>query len=252
MHGVYVEPQPRDPFRASVSAALLAVPDAAAGRMTAARLHDLWLPARWIVEERPELALPRGTRRAQRTGMRTYAGLGPADTVHVQRLRVTSLERTVRDLASILSPDDLVCLVDSALRQGWVPSGVGPRSRLKRALQLADVLSESALESRYRLFLWRSGLPPECLQYRLYSPAGVCYARLDFAWPSCRVGVEVDGREVHDLLPAAYRDRAKQNRAGTDGWIVLRFTWADLRDAPDLVLGLLRDALAVGASRLGH
>jgi hypothetical protein len=59
--GVYIEPFPADPFRASVRAALLACPAATVCEVTAALMHDLW-------------GLPRGPRPSVPTYCSQQAG----------------------------------------------------------------------------------------------------------------------------------------------------------------------------------
>ncbi len=238
--GVYVQPDPPDPFRSSLRAGLLLCPEAAACSTTGARLYDLWGLPIWSPAELPELIVPTGTLRGQRSGMRVRFGLDPADRVRRKGFPVTSLARTVADLAGILPLDELICALDSALALGWSldghPLSRRREARLKEALRLADGRSESALETRLRLLLVRAGLPPEALQFRLFTVGGVCFARLDFAWPSCRLAVEADGREVHDRPAAVHEDRKRQNRIMAAGWSLLRFTWKDVFGEPDRVV----------------
>lgn len=42
-------------------------------------------------------------------------------------------------------------------------------------------------------------------------------------------------------------DRRKGNALGTAGWVLLRFTWADLTGAPELVVRRVREVLAAAA-----
>jgi very-short-patch-repair endonuclease len=230
--GVYVQPDPPDPFRSSLRAALLRCPEAAACSTTGARLYDLWGLPIWSPAQLPELIVPAGTLRGQRSGMQIRFGLDPADRVRRKGFPVTSLGRTVADLAESLPLDDLICALDSALALGWRPDDTQlsrrRAARLSAALRLADARSESALETYLRLLLVRAGLPPEVLQHRLFSRDGVCFARLDFAWPSCRLAVEADGRNVHDSPEALHEDRKRQNRIIASGWTLLRFTWRDV------------------------
>jgi hypothetical protein len=183
--------------------------------------------------------------------MRLRYGLEP-HLVQIRRgLRVTRLARTVRDLSAQLGPDELVCLLDSALRQGWKPDDYPlSRSRAARvsaALVLADARSESPLETRARLVLTRAGLPPEVLQLNVFDRDGQWIARVDMAWPSRRVIIEVDGREHHETPEAVLRDRDKQNRLAGAGWTLLRFTWSDIVRQPAYVIARVRAALSLAA-----
>ena len=143
--------------------------------------------------------------------------------------------------------DDLICLLDSALANGWAigdhPLGQRQRIRVSLALALADGRSESTLESHLRLLLVRAGIGPEVLQLKLYRD-GLCYARLDMAWPSRMLAVEADGRETHEKPAALLEDRRRQNRIMLAKWTVLRFTWSDVMYDPDWVVAQVREALS--------
>jgi Protein of unknown function (DUF559) len=242
--GILAAPDPIDPFRTSVRAALLACPSTVAAGITAARLHDLWLLRRWTTEEVPELLMAAGITHRQRAGMRRRSGLHAEEQTTIAGFAVTTLARTVHDLAVRLPLDDLVCLLDSALRLGWV---VTPDRRsasmLTAAHQLVDGRSESALETLLRLLLVQAGLPPESLQFEVLSSENRVLARLDLAWPSMKLAVEADGKEIHEAPRALYRDRRRSNDLQLLGRTVLRFTWADVTRHPAWVVTQVRKAL---------
>jgi very-short-patch-repair endonuclease len=248
VRGVFAEPEPADAFRAGLRAALLARPDGIACRSTAARVRELWGLPPWTAAELPQLLFPAETLRAQCRGMRTHFGLLAADRGMSGGFPVATLARTVTDLGAVLALDELVCLVDSALRAGWSPDDLdlvgAPGTRVRKALDLADARSESPLETITRLLLARERIAPEALQFKLFDRNGECYARLDFAWPSVRLAVEADGRGAHDRPEALYGDRSRQNRLMLDGWTVLRFTWFDVHRRPRWVVQQIREALA--------
>jgi hypothetical protein len=244
VRGVLVEPSPADPFRAGLRAAMLGSPSGAPCRVSAARLHGLSGLARWTAPESPQLLLPAGTERAQRRGMRTYAGLRSTDVTVRGGFRLTTLDRTLADLAANMRLDDFICLLDSALHLGWRPTARAGSAVFKLALAKSDGRSESALETRLRLLLAGAGLAPEELQHRLCDDRDRCFARLDFAWPSRKLAVEADGREHHDKPEALYRDRQRQNDITLAGWLVLRFTWYDVVHQPEWVISQVRSALA--------
>jgi very-short-patch-repair endonuclease len=80
---------------------------------------------------------------------------------------------------------------------------------------------------------WRANHPVTVNGHRYY---------LDVAFARARLAIEVDGR-CH-ALPAAFEaDRWRQNELVLDGWRVLRFTWAMLVEAPELVLEAVLTAL---------
>ena len=177
--GVYLMPGAADPFRATVRGALLACPAGTASEATAGRLHGVWGLPRWTPSERPCLLLPEGRTYNARQGVKLRTGLKDGDSVLVDGIPTTSLALTVAHLSRVLSGDDLVCAVDSALRLGWKSGrddAAHPR-KLLLALALADGRSESPLETRLRVLLTRAGLPPEALQYNVYGDDGRFLAR---------------------------------------------------------------------------
>jgi hypothetical protein len=243
--GVYVSPTAPDPFRASVRAALMVRSDGTPSHVTASRVHQLAGLPRWTPEESAHLILPAGQTFNKCNGLALHSGLRPGEQIAREGLPVTSLARTVLDMGSVLALDDLVCLVDSALRLGWQVDPAARRmpKRLQTALTLADGRSESTFETLVRLLLVRAGLAPETLQLEVLDKNGRLYARLDMAWPSAMVGLEADGREFHDLPQALHRDRVRANRLAEDGWKIFRVTWDDLVRHPERIIALIRRAL---------
>lgn len=62
---------------------------------------------------------------------------------------------------------------------------------------------------------------------------------IDIAFPRQRVAVEFDGWAFHSGAEAFQYDRERQNLLANDGWLVLRFTWADLDDPAAVVAQIL-------------
>lgn len=147
-----------------------------------------------------------------------------------------------------------VSVLDSALHQGLLPGGPAELERLVigrtgvdqalRRMAEADGRAESPLETRNRLICTDHGMPPETLQWPLPDPQSGTRYRLDAGYPSRWVGVEADGRDVHDRPGALHADRGRQNDllSAYPGLVILRFTWADSVN-PERFLGALRRAL---------
>ena len=102
-----------------------------------------------------------------------------------------------------------------------------PWSGGERALQ--------ALLRKHRVTGWSANLE--------LMVAGHCYYP-DLCWPDHRLIVEFDGYAVHSTREQFEADRARQNQLVLAGYLVLRFTWKQLQDAPDEVIGQIRTALA--------
>jgi hypothetical protein len=222
-------------------------PQAVVCGMTAGRLFGLWGLPMWTVSELPELLLPAGQNFTQRRGVRLRSGLRPGESTMRDGFPTILLTSTLAALTRRLRFDDLVCVLDSALRLGWQATEADfprrCRPLIDPALAMADPRSESAFETLLRLLLVRAGVAPEALQYEVYDVAGRLCARLDLAWPSVRLAVEADGRAFHDLPAALYRDRVRANDLEIQQWTILRFTWADLVGRPEWVVQQVRQAL---------
>jgi very-short-patch-repair endonuclease len=62
---------------------------------------------------------------------------------------------------------------------------------------------------------------------------------IDIAFPRHRVALEFDGWAFHSGAEAFQRDRERQNLLVNAGWLVLRFTWADLDDPAGVVAQIM-------------
>jgi very-short-patch-repair endonuclease len=67
--------------------------------------------------------------------------------------------------------------------------------------------------------------------------------RVDFSYPHARLLIELDGRRYHSTALDLESDRLRDNRLMAEGWRVMRVTWAQLEDAPERAVALIRRAL---------
>lgn len=238
VRGVYIVDDPPDLQRATTRAATLALPGAVVCGVSAARLLDLGgLPLRRPAEP-VHLVVPRSVTRERRDGLCLHwSTLLPEEVADVDGIQVTTVHRTLADLALGASRESGVGILDAALNQGRIGPEHLPVIRLmmrgrpgvRRAATWWDLLderAESPLESRIRLILLDAGLGPETLQHVVWD-AGRAIARLDLAWPSRKFAVEADGASAHDGPAPLYRDRERQNALVALGWRLIRLTWAD-------------------------
>jgi very-short-patch-repair endonuclease len=168
-------------------------------------------------------------------------------------LRVTTVVRTLLDCAATLALDEAVVIVDSALRKGRVTPaelataarGLRGRhaTRVRAVMGLVDPRAESVLESLLRVLLAMAGLVPDESQYVIRDRSGRM-ARVDFAYLRARLVVEADGFEFHSKRADYRRDRQKSNLFCRLDWSLLRFTWEDVRFAPDDVVEAVRVELS--------
>lgn len=79
--------------------------------------------------------------------------------------------------------------------------------------------------------------------------------RFDFAFPSVKLAVEIDGRGRHQTVAGTRADCEKMNEAIILGWRVLRFPATDKQKARDWVIDVHRaiigSTLPITASRSG-
>ena len=168
------------------------------------------------------------------------------DVVVVDGIRRTTPLRTLLDLSVVLPLDEAVAAADSALRQGLVTleqlvgllaGRLGRGARRPRAVARAvDPRAGSVLESLLRVLLLVAGLPMPETQYAIHERDGTLVARVDMAWPGARLVVEADGYAFHSDRAAYRSDRRRINALERLGWRVLRFSWEDVRNAPEEVI----------------
>jgi len=180
------------------------------------------------------------------------------DVVVVDGIECVAPLRTVVDLARSLPLAEAVAAADAALRDGLVildefVSVVGamiPRTpgirRVRRVLALVDPASGSVLESLLRVLLVLAGLGPDETQYVVRDRRGGRLFRADFVWVDARLVVEADGFEHHGADRVSWRRDLRRGNLLTAGrWWLLRFTWDDVINHPDDVVGLVREALTI-------
>ena len=171
------------------------------------------------------------------------------DRTRYQRIPVTSPGRTLLDLASLLDPSELEAAVNAADKLKLVDPeslradleerrGVIGLPALRRVLDRHTfALTDSELERRFLRLLRRARLPKPKTQQR------VSGFRVDFLWASARVIVETDGLQYHRTPGQQVKDRRRDQALVAVGFIVLRFTHAQVRHEPEHVAATLRAVL---------
>jgi hypothetical protein len=177
------------------------------------------------------------------------ADLLPSDVVVVDGRVTTTALRTVLDLARFLDPCGALVCADSALRQRLIDvaefqeraaAALGPgAAQVRRVGRLADRRSGSVAETVARLLLVNAGLRPEP-QFRLAAGSHP----YDLALPRHRVLIEIQGLAFHRDGPSLQRDCSTATQAQLQKWLVLQFTWFDLRRRPAYVITSVRRALS--------
>lgn len=128
----------------------------------------------------------------------------PFEITELEGMPITTLARTVADVARLEPMAWGVAAIDAALHQGLEVAEVfeilGIHRRLAGVAQaravaaLADPRSESALESLSRFNMRVAGLPTPQLQVEHFDDDGVLVARSDFFWEEFGVAGECHGK----------------------------------------------------------
>lgn len=253
--------------RLRIEAALSRLDDrSVVSHLSAACLHGLDLlrpPGRVVQVTRP--GARSGHRRPQ---LQTYcATLDPDEITTVDGFPVTSLARTIVDLARACGFEQAVVATDHALRTGRVERSAltaaadraGRRRGIRTAHQViafADAGAESVGESRSRVLMIREGVPRPELQFRVRGPTGAVVARTDFRWRGFNTVGEFDGAQKYgrSLRPgqsagdALFQEKVREDRIRELGFHVVRWTWGELED-PGALAGKIRRALAQSRAR---
>jgi hypothetical protein len=173
----------------------------------------------------------------------------PQDKTYVGVSPVTTIQRTLVDLAGTLNIEALDRVVDEAIsrklttpdRLAKTVSAVGGRGR-KGIRNLRQVLGpwlehpqmDSVAEAAWLRALGRAGLPAPVTQYGIVRADGK-RAIADFAWPEARLVLEVDGYRWHAGPRSHSRDLERATSLEAAGWRVLRTTPTELVTSPSNV-----------------
>lgn len=242
-----------DRFAQRCVAAVLLHPGAVLSHQTAGQLHGL--P---VADDHIHLTVEHGTRtKGEGIVLHRTAALEAHEWSPKDGHRVTRPARTLCDLAGVASGDDHYrWLVMEAVAKGTVSAagllachdrlkGVGRSGSARRGRVLFELfdesllVSESQMERRFRRLVREAGISGLELPFRPPWFDGR-YGIVDGAIPDAKVIIELDGRRWHATLERFDNDRARDRVAAENGWRVLRFTWADVVDRPEVILASLR------------
>jgi very-short-patch-repair endonuclease len=222
-------------------AAVLAVgPGAVASHRDAAWLHGL----RPGNHRRRDVATTRrGTASTAAIAVHRTAVLTPDDVTTVAGIPVTSVARTLVDLASVVAADHLASALseaerlraidlrelEAAIARTRTRAGAG-HARLRAVLEEHRArgveIDRSKLERRFAALAQQAGLPRPRLNHWIDG------MEVDAVWPRERIAVELDSWEFHRHRRAFQHDREKGNALTAAGWTVLRFTHHDVAHRP--------------------
>lgn len=236
-------------------AALLARPGAVLFGLAAGHLHG-------VVDaplDEPTLAVPPGSSSRAAIGRVRRLHVPAEQRTTVRGLQVTTLGRTLVDLAGILPTPQVRAAVDAAI--GGRSCSVGALSEAAANATHVPIRAREAVldsasvwegirpgsvgEARLLRSIDEWGLPAPDRQVSLRDGSGTVIARLDTGWRAARVGLEYDGTEWHG--PARWAgDEARHRMVESLGWRLLHVGARDLLPSSDLRMRLQRLLAARG------
>jgi hypothetical protein len=181
--------------------------------------------------------------------------LAPDEVTTLHGIPVTTLPRTLLDLAAVLSRTPVLRSVNEAEFHGLTDPlslgdlvarypgrrGVATIKAILKELEFGGNVTRSELESRFLAFMQAADLPPPEVNVRLLV-AGRWF-ECDCVWRAQRLVVELDGRAAHATRVAFERDRARDRTLHAAGWRVVRITWRQLHDQRPSIAADLRRML---------
>jgi very-short-patch-repair endonuclease len=195
----------------------------------------------------PEI-ITRTQRRIEGVTTHRSRSLNARDGTTFRGIPVTTVPRTLVDLAQDLSADALArACHEAGVRYGTTPNEVeavlarrpnNPGAEKLRQVIHGDVkVTLSKLEARFLELLRDAGLPlPETNR-----PAGG--RRVDCRWPEHQLTVELDGYRFHNSRYSWEQDRHREREARARGDDFRRYTWNDVAENPTQMLRELVSAM---------
>jgi hypothetical protein len=188
-------------------------------------------------QTRIDVTAPRGRHGAPGIRLHRSRSLDAQDTTAHQGIPVTTVHRTLLDVAALAREGELeralaqaerLQLYDHAATTDVIARNNGHRGThvLARATTREPKWTRNEWEAEFLDLIRKAGLPEPQINDAFDAPDhGHCEP--DFHWPEHRVIVELDGFETHGTRAAFHADRAKDAALTAAGHRVLRFTRDD-------------------------
>jgi very-short-patch-repair endonuclease len=212
---------------------------------SAAALWGLMRPGRGPVEVTSSHGRSRGSLVVHR------AAVEVGERTQIQRIPVTTIARTLLDLAEVVDEQRLRSAFEEADRLRLLEIGavarLCARRRGRRGLRHLRPLIAAAIEPAATASALEDLFAAFCRDHRLPPPITnvlVLGLEVDTLWPRQRLIVEMDGFAFHRHRAAFERDRARDAELMAAGYRVVRLTHRRIHAEPEAVAAQLRRLLA--------
>ena len=206
-----------------------------------------------------EFLVPRHRRNTKAGGKvrSTIYPVPPTDVTRTDGLRHLRAERLIvesptfhfnrREIENAIDSAIRMRLVDEQrLRERVLDRWAGRPRGAELLAALADTGGESRLERWFLTAVRHAGLAKPTLR-RAVCEGGVTFARLDALF-GARLVVELEGHATHSSRRQRQADEQRRTSLVLRGYVVLVFTYNDVRDRPAWVVAQLQAALAMSVA----
>lgn len=213
--------------------------------------------------------VPRDAHGIRRAGVHQHiGGLVPEEIVEHRGIRLTSLARTLVDVARSEGFREGVVMADHAMHLSRDPEALrcamqASIGRLSAAVRIGNARrmaafavtqAESPGESLSRIVFREQNVPVPVLQHRLrvrLPTGGWIDCRTDFAWERQKVVGEFDGRAKYERYlsdgetpgDVVFEEKRREDAIRAAEWFVIRWTWQEL-SRPEMLGRRVREVLA--------
>jgi very-short-patch-repair endonuclease len=223
-----------------LAAVLAAAPGALLSHRSAGAMWQLLHTS----QSRVDVTVPGNSRHSQ-PGIRVHRArhLHSEEISAIDCIPVTSVPRTIMDLAGILRPQQELEVIEQAnrldiLNFAALHRAIDRRPNIKGATHLRHILNDyteapdtrSKLERDFLALITKARLPKPQLNHKIGE------FTVDVYWPQWRLVVEIDGRGYH-LTPRQFEnDRIRDAKLQRLGIRVLRITEKRMKTAPAAII----------------
>jgi hypothetical protein len=191
--------------------------------------------------------------------------LTAADITTVNNIPVTTITRTLFDLADVLQRRPLERAFDQAeIIDGLDLNAINDQldrnptrpaaKRVKALLEehyIGSTPTASELEEAFVVLSRAVGLPKPEVNGWIVLDDGESPIKGDFVWRAQKIVAETDGEQTHGTRQAFEADRRRDQRLMAAGWRVIRTTWRQVKRRPEELERLLRQLVGQGSPAAG-